>query len=358
MPRQRFVVLPELLLTVLLLLVVACDNLAPAYRTIPINRTSHLGTALTSAASNVLTNFAWSPDGSRIYVGLGAPLQTPVGALHAIVVATGQDQVLTTGTVPLTSVRVSTDGAWVYFSGGGRLSRVSSSGGTPEFVRDSVGTLYRVSADGRGLVYGYPQPDDVRVVGTQSGAVTILPRGWPVAYSPAGDEMVYCCADSTRPGSSAVIVSLVTGVARSAGIAVDSGEYWVGTRWDDGGIRLLVMRAHSVHGGWDFLMRSLSGGPDQLLLADSTEGYLGSVSWSANGGRVAFWKYVFGAMDAGGDVSQHWALYVATAQGANTSWVAGTDDVDVGCMLFSPNAGSIAYVLSTGTSRLYLSPVP
>ena len=254
-------------------LTAACDNLAPAARIVPINLTNNPGTPLTATGTNVMTGAVWSPDGSRIYVGLFNTLDPAEhwGKLHEIVVATGQDRSLK-DTVPLTSIGLSADGAWIYYTAYGRLYRLPAGGGSVELVRDSVSYFNHVSGDGSALVFGRPGSNTVWVV-LQSGAATPLPRGHPVAFSPSGDEMAYYYADSAASGSRAAIVSLSTGALRPGFAVLDSGENWVETRWDGTGIQMLVARRHSSHGGFDFLVRRPAGGADEVVFADTIEGY-------------------------------------------------------------------------------------
>jgi sugar lactone lactonase YvrE len=341
-------------------LTAACDNLAPAARILPLNRVNAPGVLLSPPGSSLMTGAVWSADGSRVYVGLLMPADANRGRqnLHEIIVASGEDRILK-DTVALTSLGRSPDGRWLYYTAAGLLWRLPFDGGTAQLVRNETAYFWHVTDDGAGLVYGWPGSDTVWVAGSQGAKATALPRGHPVTYSPAGDEMLYCCADPTGSGSSALIVSLATGATRPAGLAVDSGTYWVGTRWEAAGIRMLIARYDPNRRRLDYTIRGPAG-PEAATFSDTTAGVAWKAAWSPDGSRVAFWKSACVSWDSFiGECGVHSALYVADLRAGVTSWVAGADldaaSDEVGCPIFSPDGRYLVYALSGG---LYLSQVP
>ena len=344
----------KLLLPLALVATAACDNLAPAARILPLNRVNAPGVLLSSPGSSLMTGAVWSADGSRVYVGLLMPADAHRGRqnLHEIIVASGEDRILK-DTVDLSSLSRSPDGRWLYYTSAGLLYRLPSDGGTAQLVHNQIAYLWHVTDDGSGLVFGWPGTKNVWVIGSQSATAVALPQGRPLAYSPAGDEMVYCCSGAAGSGSSAVIVSLLDGTMRPAGLTADSGTSWMGTRWGADGIQVLFARSHPHSWRLDYTIRRPTGS-EAAAFSDTIAGTTQLVVWSPNGSRVAFWKSACVTMYATGDCGVHSALYVADLQAGVTTWVAGAD-TDAGCPIFSPDGRELVYALN---GQLYFSRIP
>jgi Tol biopolymer transport system component len=331
----------------------------------PLNRVNAPGMLLTPPGSSVLTNVVWSADGSRVYMGL-APAGSGIQGLYEIIVSNRAVRLLV-GSVTPSSVRSSPDGSLLYFTYAGALWRLPSGGGTVEEVRSQVAYLWHVTDDSAGLVFDPPSSDSAWVIGSTSGTATALPPGYPLLYSPPGDEMLYWLSGTGASGSSAVIVSLLDGTARPSGITPDSTAEWMDTRWGADGIQLLLARGHAtswVHGqpdSWrfDYTIRGPTGS-ETAAFSESISALTTSVAWSPDGSRVAFWEFACRLYDAFGDCAgPHSALYAVDIRSGVTTWLAGADidagSGDVGRPKFSPNSRAVVYSLG---GQLYLSRVP
>ena len=351
----------KLLLPLALLAAAACGDLPPAPRILPLNRVNAPGVPLGPPGSSHLTGAVWSADGSRIYVGLLMPADgngSRRQSLHEITVSSGADRILK-DSIGLESLQRSPDGRLLYFTDGGILWRLPSSGGTLEEIRAEVWYILHVTDDDSGLVFGWPKAENVWVVGSRSGTAVALPQGSPLAYSPAGDEMLYCCSGAAGSGWTTVIVSLLDGANRPSGLAVDSSAYWMSTRWGADGIQVLLARSHPQDWRLDYTIRGATG-PETAAFSDTIAGTEQSLAWSPDGSRVAFWKSECVSWNAYfGDCGVHSALYVADLRTGVTTWVAGADadaaSGDAGCPLFSPDGRELVYAL---WGRLYLVRIP
>jgi Tol biopolymer transport system component len=348
----------KVLLPLALLAVAACGDLPPAPRILPLNRVNAPGVLLSPTGSSVVTNPVWSADGSRVYVGLAMPAGSAYEGIHEITVSSHADRVLI-GSVTPSSLRIAPNGGLLYFTNVGALWRILSGGGALQEVRGQVAYLVHLTDDSTGLVFDWPNSDSVWVIGSQSGTATALPPGGPLVYSPAGDQMLYCCSGTGGSASSTIVVSLLDGTTRPSGLTVASGAYWVGTRWGADGIEMLLAHYHPNSWRVDYTILGPAGS-ETAAFSDTIAAPTYVLVWSPDGSRVAFWKSACVSWYSSiGECGVHSALYVADLHTGVTTWVAGSDfDAefgDIACPIFSPDGRALMYVLG---GQLYFLRIP